>query len=125
MAYIFFILVIATTLFLLRVFRAPIQKWAYKMRAKLNIHSLRTAIEDADKNKQKTGRKTMVVFNTSTGSYEPLEKKILKAASNAGKRKNNSAMTEGRKRMMNAKKERVFTPERVKQIQQKSLYVTN
>ena len=124
MAYIFFILVIATTLFLLRAFKKPIQKWAYKLRAKLNIHSLRTAIEDADKNKLKTGRKTMVVFNTSTGSYEPLEKKILKAASNAGKRKNNAAMTDGRRKFQE-QKQRTFSPERVKQIQQKSLYVTN
>jgi hypothetical protein len=98
-----------------------------RLRAKLQIGSLREAIVDADKDKAKTGRKNMVVFNTTSGKYEPLQKKLLKTASKAGKNKSNKAMTEGRIKMMKQQKvkPRLFDSDRVHQIEKKSLYITN
>lgn len=95
-----------------------------KLRAKLQIGSLREAIAGADKNKTETGRKNMVVFNTYSGKYEPIQKKVLKVASNASKNKSNKAMTDGRKKMMKQRKARVIDIDRVHQIEKKSLYVT-
>jgi hypothetical protein len=95
-----------------------------KLRAKLQLGSLREAIVQADQDKEKTGRKNMVVFNTTSGKYEPVQKKLLKAASQMGKNRSNKAHTEGRRRMLKHK-ERAFTPQRVKHIEKKSLYVTN
>lgn len=107
-----------------RVFRMKIVRWLLKLRGKLVIRSLRQAIEHADRDKDKTGRKNVVVFNTHSGKYENLQKKVLKAAATVGKNKNNAALTEGRLRMMKAKKKRQFTTDRVRQIEKKSLYVT-
>lgn len=105
-----------------------IKKWIIQrllnLRARLQISSLREAIQGADKDKQHTGRKNMVVFNSTAGKYEPVQKKLLKIASNNTKNKNNKAMTPGRIRVMKKQKPRVFDPERVKQIENKSLYVT-
>jgi hypothetical protein len=116
---------VLTVLLLLRIFRKPVSRWLIKIRAKLQIHSLREAIADADHDKQTTGRKNMVVFNQSSGKFEPLQKRLLKIASNNTRNKSNKAMTEGRKKMMQKKKTRVFDNNRVKQIEKKSLYVTN
>lgn len=108
----------------LRFFKKPIRQWVYNLRAKLRIRSLRTAIGEADNNKQETGRKNIVVFNNSTGYFEPVAKKLLKAASKASKNKNNAARTKARRRRLSKTKKREFTDERVKQIERKSLYVT-
>jgi hypothetical protein len=94
------------------------------LRAKLQLGSLRVAIGEADKDKAKTDRKNMVVFNAYSGKYEPLQKKALKAHANSRKNKSNKAMTEGRKKMMKKKPARVIDMEKVKQIEEKSLYVT-
>jgi hypothetical protein len=95
------------------------------LRAKLQIGSLREAIGGADKDKEKTGRKNMVVFNAHSGKYEPIQKKLLKAHANSTKNKSNKAMTEGRKKMMVKKKPaRVIDIDKVKSIEEKSLYVT-
>lgn len=110
---------------LLRAFRDPIARWLIRLRGKLQIQSLRFAIEDADKDKAKTGRKNMVVFNKETGKFEPIQKRLLKVASRNSKNKSNKAMTDGRKRMMKQTKKRVFTPEKVKSLEKKSVYVTN
>jgi hypothetical protein len=69
----------------------------------------------------------MVVFNTTSGKYESLQKKLLKTASKAGKNKSNKAMTEGRIKMMKQQKvkPRLFDSDRVHQIEKKSLYITN
>ena len=66
------------------------------------------AISKADDIQSKTGRKCLVVFNKTTNEYEAIEKKILKRAANNSKNKPG----------------RVFTHERVKIMQKKSLYVT-
>lgn len=94
------------------------------LRAKLQITSLKEAIGLADKDKEKTGRKNMVVFNTYSGKYEPLQKKLLKNAANATKNRSNKAMTEGRKKMLKKRKARIIDMNRVHQIEEKSLYVT-
>lgn len=96
------------------------------LRAKLQISSLREAISDADKDKARTGRKNMVVFNLTSGKYEPVQKKLLKQASQLGKNKSNKAMTDGRRRVLKKqkRKERVFDADRIRTIEDKSLYVT-
>lgn len=123
MKYIPIILTIGTILLLMRVFRMKILGWLLKLRAILKIQSLRVAINEADKDKEETQRKNMVVFNTVSGKYEPLQKRILKAAERSGKNKNNAKLTDGRKRFMQHKKKILNQP--VKQLEEKSLYVTN
>lgn len=121
-------MIILTTLLVLRVFRKPIRNWLLRLRAKMQIHSLRNAIAGADEDKAETGRKNMVVYNTVSGEFEPLQKRVLKRISNNAKRKNNSKMTDGRKwAQQNGKTKtgkRYFTHKRVKETEKKSLYVT-
>jgi hypothetical protein len=98
-----------------------------RWRSKLQFGTLRQAIHDADDNKEATGRKNMVVFNSTSGQFEPVQKRMLKNATRAGKNKSNKAMTDGRKRMLaqnKGKKGRVISIDRVKHIEKKSLYVT-
>jgi hypothetical protein len=95
-----------------------------RFRDKLQIGTLRLAIHEADEDKEKTDRKNMVVFNTTSGRYEAIQKKVLKNATRVGKNKSNKAMTAGRKKMMKKKADRIMRSERVKQIEKKSLYVT-
>lgn len=124
--YLELIAIICLFLLLLRVFRKPIRTWAYNLKGRLMIVSLRGAIKKADQDKKKTGRKNMVVFNRASGELEPVQKKLLKMAAKMSKNKSNAAMTKGRKRMMtkNKRKKTEFSTERVKQIEKKSLYVT-
>lgn len=123
MQYIPIILTIGAIILLMRVFRMQIFRWLLKLRAKLRIQSLRVAINEADKDKEKTNRKNIVVFNSTSGKYEPLQKKLLKSGAKIGRNKNNAKMTEGRKRMMK-KNKRVVDPGIIKSIEEKSLYVT-
>ena len=105
------------------IFKKQIRKLLHRWNTKLQFASLRTAIHDADKNKIETGRKNIVVFNTSQSVFEPVQKKTLKAIANNMKNKSNKAMTPGRKKMMK-KHKRPVDIHRVKQIEKKSLYVT-
>ncbi len=114
---------LSATTFFLRI-KTVVVKKLLGVRAKLQMSSLRKAIGQADEQKAKTGRKNMVVFNQHQGIYQPIAKKTLKAASKVGKNTSNKAMTDGRIKMMKRKK-RVIDNERVKQIEKKSLYVTN
>jgi hypothetical protein len=107
-----------------RWIRVKIIQFLLRKRAKLQMGTLRHAIHDADDNKKETGRKNMVVFNTHSGHFEPMQKKLLKQVAKAGKNKSNKAMTDGRKKMMKKKPARVIDMERVKHIEEKSLYVT-
>jgi hypothetical protein len=105
--------------------KSLIVKRLLRMRARLQMGTLRHAIHDADDDKKKTGRKNMVVFNSTGGKFEPVQKKMLKKAANLTKNKSNKAMTKGRKKMLKGKKNgRVINMDRVKQIEEKSLYVT-
>lgn len=107
-------------------FTAWLVKKALALRAKLQISSLKEAIGEADKDKEKTGRKNMVVFNAHSGKYEPLQKKALKTVANATKNKSNKALTDGRRRVLQQtkRKKRIIDTDRVKTIEEKSLYVT-
>lgn len=80
-----------------------------KIKSKHQLETLRKAIHDADKDKEKTGRKNMVIYNSTTKKFEPVQKKILKQVSKIQKQK-------GGKRTMSS--------QRIKQIEKKSLYVT-
>lgn len=95
-----------------------------KLKGKLHIQSLRQAINNADKDKSATGRKNMVVYNISSGEFEPVQKKLLKTASRVTKNKNNAAQTKGRIKFAKPTKKRYINPAKVKQTEQKSLYVT-
>lgn len=107
------------------IFRNSIRKWAYQKKTTMQLGTLRGAIHAADDDKEATGRKNLVIFNSTAGSFEPIQKKQLKAITKFGKNTNNKAMTEGRKKMMSTKKRRSVSVARSKQIEKSSLYVTN
>lgn len=123
MKFIPIILIIGTIIFLLRVFRPQITRFLTRLQVKIRMQSLRSAINEADENKSKTGRKNIVV-PTHDGFFEPVQKRKMKAASNLTKNKNNAKHTPGRLKFMK-KKQRLFQPERIKEIEDKSLYATN
>ena len=116
------------------LFKKQIVAWLHRLRGRLHIQSLRKAIIDADKDKEKTGRKNMVVMNTASGAFEPVQKRLLKFLSQKNKgdgdtgrvkvrRRNGRVKVVGRKKAKAVNK--TITPERVHQIEKKSLYVTN
>jgi hypothetical protein len=111
---------------LVTFFTAWLIRKALKLRAKYQISSLKEAIGDADKDKQVTGRKNIVVFNAFSGKYEPIQKKLLKNVAKAGRNTSNKAMTDGRKRVLQQQKhkKKFMDQGRVKAIEKKSLYVT-
>ena len=90
--------VLATLVLLAVVLKKRLVAWLHYLRGKLHIESLRKAINDADADKQKTGRKNIVVMNTTTGSFEPAQKRLLKFLAAKGKNKNNGKKTDGRKK---------------------------
>lgn len=106
---------------LLRVFRGRIRQWLIQLRAKLQIRSLRTAIADADKDKKETNRKNLVVFNTVSGKFEPLQKKMLKRMAAI---KEQPKVLNGYKQQKAVKKYNI-TGDKVKVVEKKSLYSTN
>lgn len=108
---------------LFRVFRKPIISRLKKLKARLNIVSLRMAIEEADKMERATGRKMIVVFIESKGEYQAVEKQTLKTVANVRKVKGQPAQTEFRKKQ-GVKKPGSITHNRVKVIEKRSLYVT-
>lgn len=112
---------------LVRVFRHKIVGFLLHLRGKLHLQSLRTAINEADKDKADTGRKNMVLPDSTMGQFEPYQKKVLKAVAKNNRNKNNAKMTPGRKRYlsMNKKEKGTITMDRVKELENKSLYVTN
>jgi len=91
-----------------------------KLKGKLHIQSLRTAINDADADKEKTDRKNLVVFNTSTGEFEPVQKRMLKGIA---KMKSQNKVPAGF-RQPKAVKKSALTLQKVKHVENKSLYVT-
>jgi hypothetical protein len=95
----------------------------WKIKARLNVVSLRMAIEQADKINASTGRKMIVIFNSDKMEYEAVEKQLLKTAANARKVKGQPAKTEYRKKQKE-KKPGAITHQRVHRIEKRSLYVT-
>lgn len=114
-------IVIVSIVLLMRIFRKQIRRWVGVMCVRFKIGSIRTAIEEADKNRDETGRKTMIVYNTVSGGYEAVEKRLLKKAANI-KNKNNAVKTDGRKKLARSKR-RILDHDRVRSIEEKSLYV--
>ena len=117
------IAIIGTMILLLRVFRPAITKLLKRWLVKIRMQSLREAIHKADESKSETGRKNLVVQKPD-GFFENVQKRRMKMASNVSKNKNNAKMTKGRRKFMQ-KKERLFEPQRLKEIETKSLYTTN
>ena len=116
------ILIIAILAFL---FRNKLIEMLHVLRGRLHVESLREAINNADKDKEQTGRKNMVVFNTANSEFEPVQKRMLKFLAAKGKQKNNGKKTDGRKKFAKPVKKRLLTGEKVKQVEKSSLYVTN
>ena len=116
-------IVFVSAFFLIRMNRMRILKWLLKLRAGLQLQSLRTAIKDADQDKEKTDRKNMVVFNTVSGKFEPVQKKVLKYVEQKQKRKNNAAKTPFRRKFTPGRKK--ILHQSVQEAEKKSLYVTN
>src|SRR5574341_866544 len=104
--------------------RGLLTKRLVKLRSKLRMDSLREAIGKADENKEKTGRKNIVVFNNHSGAYEALQKQLLKTAHNKQKVKGQPAQTKYRKKRPKKVKASRFTNERVHHLEKKSAYVT-
>lgn len=116
------------------LFKKQIAGWFFRMRGKLHVASLRNAIIDADKDKAKTGRKNIVVVNSTQGAFEPAQKRLLKFLSSKNKgegdtgrvkvrRKNGRVKVVGRKQPKRINK--TLTTEHIKIVEEKSLYVTN
>lgn len=127
MKYLPIILSLGVFILLIRVFRKAIVSYLLKLRGRLTVASIRNAIQEADKDKEKTGRKNMVVFNTASGSFEPVQKKLLKGIARKNRNRSNAKQTDGRKRYLaqNPKEKSYLTSERVKTVEKKSLYTTN
>lgn len=123
--YLIIAIVFVSLVMLIRINKKAIVKWLFGLRARLQLRSLRNAIVKADHEKEKTGRKNMVVFNTVGGGFEPISKRLLKTAERAGKNNSNKKMTPGRKRVvkMRGPKKKVLNMP-VTEIEKKSLYVT-
>lgn len=107
------------------LFRNKLIELLHVLRGRLHVQSLREAIHNADKDKEQTGRKNMVVFNTANAEFEPVQKRLLKFLAAKNKQKNNGKRTDGRKKFTKPVKKRVLTGEKVKQVEKNSLYVTN
>lgn len=118
----------AILIILVRMNIDRIRKYLNQLAVRLHIRSLRTAINEADKDKEKTDRKNIVVFNTSSGSFEPVQKRLLKNVAHAGKNTNNAALTKSRRRrggvVAIGKKKTAVDTNKVKLVEKKSLYTT-
>lgn len=102
------------------IFRKYLVKKLLQLKNKLFFQSLRKAIGDADKDKNETGCKNIVIYNTDKKEFEPVQKKLLKRAASA---KVQDKVPAGF-RQPKAKKAAAFTAGRVRKIEKKSLYVT-
>ncbi len=95
----------------------------WKFKARLNVVSLRMAIEQADKIQAATGRKMIVIFNSDKMEYEAVEKQMLKSIANNRKVKGQPKQTDYRKKQ-GERKPGSITHHRVHRIERRSLYVT-
>lgn len=89
----------------------------------MQLGTLRTAIHDADKDKAETDRKNIVVFNSTANIYEPVQKRMLKFVA---KNKTQKKVANGFKQpKAYVKRNKSITLDRIKEVEKKSLYVTN
>lgn len=101
--------IIGVAVLLVKIFKKEIIRFLFKIKTKYSLGTLREAIHEADNDKKKTGRKNMVIYNSTTKTFEPVQKKLLKQVANHNKRK---------------KIKSDININRIKQIEKKSLYVT-
>lgn len=96
-----------------RALRTALIAGLLKLRAKLQIASMRDAIKEADTLHEETGKKYLVVYNKATKEWEPIAKQQLKAA-----HKRHKAFVRGKV------KDDGITLERAKQIEKRSVYAS-
>lgn len=106
---------------LLYFFRKGIRDGLLKLKTKMQIHSLRQAIEEADYDKAETGRKNMVVYETTNKVFITVQKKKLKQLA---KKKVQPPVKAGH-RQKPAVKASAIDADKIKTVEKKSLYVTN
>lgn len=110
------------------VFKKKILVWARKKSVSMQIGSLKNAIKAADADKEATGRKNIVIFNSTQKQFETVQKKVLKfaASKNKGKKVLRGAKKrdDGSKIAMNGSGKRFMDYERVSKLENKSLYAT-
>lgn len=112
---------VATFFVIVYVQRFRIRKWLGRMSIKLQLGSIRNAIIEADKDKDATKRKNIVVFNTDTKKFEPAQKRLLKFVS---KNKKQKKVPNGYRQPKSYRTNNVSVS-RVKEIEKESVYVTN
>lgn len=95
-----------------------------KLRSKLRLASLREAIEKADENKSRNGRKNIVVFNNVSGNFEPIEKRAMKRLKSKHQGNGSPKQTDYRKKRQKNLKPSRFTNELIHHLENKSAYVT-
>lgn len=92
------------------------------------MHNLREGIQQADKEKDKTGRKQILVADGN--GWAPVTKRLLKQATQSGKSKNNAASTKYRVKhgKTNGKgivvNKRKINPVHAESIEKRAPYVT-
>lgn len=97
-------------------FRSWLLRMVNKAKAKLRMQSLKDSIVKADRIKDETNKKALVVYNNFSQQYEAIEKQKLKKAANLGVIKSSKTR--------NMKKRRMMDHGRVRQIEKRSLYST-
>jgi hypothetical protein len=101
--------IIAISVLLIKLFKVQIISFLLRLRTKYVMNTLRDAIHQADADKSATGRKNMVVYNSDTKMFEPIQKRKLKAYVAYNKRKKRRGLIDNK---------------RIHSIEKKSLYVT-
>lgn len=114
------LLILTAIAALVIVFKQKIIALLVSFKNKLFIKSLRHAINDADADKDKTGRKNMIVWNTASQQFEPIQKKQLKKMATIKKQPS----VQNGYRVPKAKKVTSLTTSVVKKTEKRSLYVT-
>lgn len=114
--------IFALAALLVYIFKKQVVCWLLKLKSKCMLHGLREAIHEADADKAKTNKKNVVIYNSTKNQFEPVHKAAMKRLANSTKNKSNRKQTAGAKK---AKGKRALSFDRVKHIEDKSLYVTN
>lgn len=105
-----------------RVLRVFMINQLLKLRARLQMATMRDAIKAADKIHKETGKKVLVIYNNATKAWEPIEKQLLKLAHKKLKKVNANAKRKRGKEDLDAAGG--MTLNRVKVIEKKSVYAT-
>lgn len=103
--------------------KIAIRNYLHKKSFGLTMHTLRPAIHAADADKEATDKKNIVILNTLTNEFEPVQKVVLKRIAAKNRNTNNAAQTKYRKRNQSGGA-RKFDPSRISKIEKASVYVT-